>query len=157
MWPFKTKGCSIFLNVHKKKFTLIVFISIKITQGNDLRMLLVVSTCLMYELEAKDILFYIFFFMRKEKPNLKCLTFSVYTKASFFIFAFYFHSDEDGMWSSALGHYAALCGHSLWLRFTFTITYFYKDPEMQPAHLVILSPLLSSLQNEDSFPFSEPF
>lgn len=93
----------------------------------------------------------------KSKPSilwLNCLPFSVNTKASFFIFAFYFHSDGNGMWPSALSHYPALCGYSLWLRPEFTITYFYNDPEMQPAHLAIFSLLLSSFQNGDSHCFS---
>ena len=78
----------------------------------------------------------------------------MHTKASFFIFAFYFHSTGNGMWPSALSPYPALCGCSLWLRPEFTITYFNNDPEMQPAHLAILSLLLSSFKNGDSHCFS---
>ena len=118
-------------------------------------MLLVV--CMFYKFEDKYTLFYTSFH-RWEKSNpilwLKCLRFSVHTKASFFIFAFYFHSTGNGMWPSALSHYTALCGCSLWLRPEFTITYFYNDPEMQPAHLAVFSLLLSSFKNGDSHCFS---
>ena len=106
-------------------------------------MLVVVPTGLMfYKLEGKDTLFYIFF-LHEERVNLLiCNSTAWYTRhtpklPSSYIFAFYFHSDGNGMWSSALSHYPALCGHSLWLRFKFTITYLCKDPEMQPSRLVI--------------------
>lgn len=113
--------------------------------------------CMFYEIEEKDKLSYILSWWEKSKPSilwLNCSPFSVCTKASFFIFAFYFHSNGNGMWPSALSRYPALCGCSLWLRPEFTITYFYKDLEMQPAHLAIFTLLLSSFQNGDSHCFS---